>query len=157
MALSLDASVRARIAEAFQPLLATMLDLNLTLKQAHWNIRGSGFRSLHLHLDEIFETTQEFSDEIAERMVALDYPADGRAASVCKWTHLEAMPSGFVPVPAAARYVIAALDSTISALRQAQAAVADLDMPSEDLIIGMVRDLEKQRWMMHAEIDERAE
>ena len=46
-------------------------------KQLHWNITGEGFRSLHLYLDDVVDIAREASDEIAERMRALQVVPNG--------------------------------------------------------------------------------
>ena len=43
------------VAAALQQALVDLTALSLQGKQAHWNIEGPGFRSLHLHLDEIID------------------------------------------------------------------------------------------------------
>ncbi len=62
MALALNESARQSVAEHLQPVLTKLLDLNLSVKHAHWNVRGSGFRSLHLQLDELSSLLGEFTD-----------------------------------------------------------------------------------------------
>lgn len=151
--IGLDAGNRQRAAAALQELLVGVIDLTLTLKQAHWNIRGSGFRELHLHLDEIVDMTRGFSDEIAERIVALDIPADGRVSAVAEDSGLDAFPSGFVGVQDAVGLLVGLMDAVIARGRQAQASLGKFDAVSEDLVIGGLRDLEKQRWMLSASID----
>ncbi len=154
MALVLSESVRRSIANELQPLLSRVLDLTLTLKHAHWNIRGGGFRPLHLHLDEIVEMTREFSDEIAERIVALDAPADGRTATIANESGLDPISGGFIGCQDAIAHLVESFDQTIALARDAQSALAEIDAVTEDLVIEVLRGLAKQRWMLAAEIDE---
>ena len=56
-----------RTTELLQNNLVNLIDLTLSLKQAHWNVTGANFRSVHLQLDEIIDTVRNASDEIAER------------------------------------------------------------------------------------------
>lgn len=51
--------------------LATSIDLKTQIKQAHWNVKGSDFYSLHLLFDEIATEVEEFIDLIAERITTL--------------------------------------------------------------------------------------
>ena len=39
--------------EALQATLVDLVDLSLVAKQAHWNVVGRNFRSVHLQLDEV--------------------------------------------------------------------------------------------------------
>ena len=51
--------------------LADVLDLGLQAKQAHWNVKGPNFISLHELFDKVAEEMEGFADELAERAVAL--------------------------------------------------------------------------------------
>src|SRR4051794_9428615 len=53
-----------------------MVDLQLQAKQAHWNVVWRGFRSLHVHLDDLVDVARAAANTFAERMRALgSYPA----------------------------------------------------------------------------------
>ncbi|MFJ6120357.1 ferritin-like domain-containing protein [Streptomyces sp. NPDC092129] len=50
-------------------------------KQAHWNVYGPRFRSVHLQLDEVVATTRGYADRIAERAAGNQRkPTAGRRA-----------------------------------------------------------------------------
>jgi hypothetical protein len=53
--LPIDAHDREVVAE-LQSMLVELIDLALMGKQAHWNVEGPHFRSLHLELDELVDT-----------------------------------------------------------------------------------------------------
>ena len=73
------------VAAALQQALVDLTDLSLQGKQAHWNIEGPGFRSLHLHLDEIIDEVRLAADDVAERMAAIEVAPDGRASQQPRW------------------------------------------------------------------------
>ena len=56
-----------------QAVLVDLLELQNQAKQAHWNLVGPHFRSIHLELDEVVDTAREHADTIAERMRCLLY------------------------------------------------------------------------------------
>jgi starvation-inducible DNA-binding protein len=64
--------------DALQSTLVDLLGLSLIGKQAHWNIVGPRFRSIHLQLDEVVGTARSYADTVAERAAALGLPPDGR-------------------------------------------------------------------------------
>jgi starvation-inducible DNA-binding protein len=72
--------------DTLQGALIDLIDLAMAAKQAHWNVCGPGFRSLHLHLDEIASVVRDLADDMAERAVALGASPDGRPASVAAHT-----------------------------------------------------------------------
>jgi starvation-inducible DNA-binding protein len=73
-------------AQRLQQVLADLLELGMQAKQAHWNVAGPGFRSMHLALDELAGTASGATDTIAERLRAVGGRPDGRAASVAEQT-----------------------------------------------------------------------
>lgn len=131
--------------------LVDLVDLALVLKQAHWNVLGKNFRSVHLQLDEILVDVRSGSDEVAERIVALGAPADGRASTVAAESNVEPYPSDFQSVPSTVTHVADAISKTIDGLRASIGKLGDLDPISEDMCIGISAALEKHLWMVQAQ------
>ena len=65
--------------------LASAIDLQLRLKQAHWNVQGPYFMGLRELFDNIEEVVEGYVDRIAQRMVQLGGTAEGtvRVATPC--------------------------------------------------------------------------
>lgn len=61
--------------------LADALALRMSMKQAHWNVKGPNFISLHEMFDQMHTRVTGFVDEIAERAVTLGGVVDGTAAA----------------------------------------------------------------------------
>lgn len=139
------------VTEQLQQDLVVLIDLSLVLKQAHWNVVGKNFRTIHLQLDEILVTAREGTDEIAERIVMLGFSPDGRAKTVAKESPLKEYATGFIGVEDTVQAVADALQTTISVLRESVAALDDLDLVSQDLVIGITGQLEKHLWMVQAQ------
>src|SRR6266446_3608269 len=57
--------------------LADIVDLQMQLKQAHWNVKGPHFIGLHELFDKIAEEVESYVDLIAERTVQLGGVAQG--------------------------------------------------------------------------------
>ena len=72
--------------------LAGAIDLALQSKQAHWNVKGPKFASLHLLFDEVTECVDEIMDEFAERAVQLGGRACGTLQVVARESHLGVYP-----------------------------------------------------------------
>jgi len=137
--------------EILQASLSNLIDLALQGKQAHWNLTGPNFRSLHLHLDEIIDEARLASDEVAERIVALGISADGRAAKVAEESRLQAFPDGFQTVEATISVYADRMATVITGLRRGIESLGELDPISEDMLIGISGGLEKQMWMLQAQ------
>src|SRR5581483_9893310 len=57
--------------------LASGVDLQTQMKQAHWNVKGPNFIALHKLFDEVDEAVESYVDLIAERVVQLGGIAEG--------------------------------------------------------------------------------
>jgi starvation-inducible DNA-binding protein len=147
----LQAEATDKVSTTLQHNLANMVDLALLLKQAHWNVVGTNFRSLHLQLDEIIETVRSASDEIAERISALGIAPDGRSGTISQESDLVSYPPQFVSVQETVERTADAVKVTIDGLRAAIDRLSDLDPISEDLLIGIAGPMEKHLWMLQAQ------
>ncbi len=141
----------SKTAEHLQQCLCDLVDLSLQLKQAHWNVVGPNFRSVHLQLDEILIDVRNGVDEVAERIVSIGAPADGRAASVAENTRLSAYPAGLQKVAETVSLVADRMHNTVQGLRSAIEPLGDLDPVSEDLLIATSAALEKHLWMLQSQ------
>src|SRR5580698_10504316 len=57
--------------------LASAVDLQMQMKQAHWNVKGPSFIGLHELFDKVDESVENYVDMIAERIVQLGGIAEG--------------------------------------------------------------------------------
>ncbi|MEO9593331.1 DNA starvation/stationary phase protection protein Dps [Rhodopirellula bahusiensis] len=141
----------SEVTAILQENLTNLIDLALLMKQAHWNVVGPNFRSIHLQLDEIIETVRAGSDEVAERIVTLGVSADGRVSTVDADSKVETYPAGFVKVSETISRVADAVKQVIDSLRSAIERLGDLDAISEDMLIAISGELEKHLWMLQAQ------
>ena len=73
--------------------LANALDLKLQAKQAHWNIKGPNFISLHELFDKVAGEVDGYADMLAERVVQLGGFAKGTLQDINEATGLDQYPS----------------------------------------------------------------
>jgi starvation-inducible DNA-binding protein len=147
---SLSADAQKPVVEELQSALTELLDISLAGKQAHWNVIGPHFRSVHLQLDELVTTARAHADLIAERVVALGGNPNGNPESVVADRSNPAMPAGYLTDADAVHTVVDRLGRSIGRIRQAMHVAEENDPPSQDLLNAVVLDLEKQSWMFQA-------
>src|SRR5205809_5872702 len=70
-------SARAELVALINQRLADAIDLQMQLKQAHWNVKGPHFIGLHELFDKIAEDVESYVDLTAERIVQLGGIAQG--------------------------------------------------------------------------------
>src|ERR1022692_3569726 len=68
--------------------LASAVDLQLQMKQAHWNVKGPSFIGLHELFDKVAEAVESYVDMIAERIVQLGGTAEGTVRMAASRTRL---------------------------------------------------------------------
>lgn len=132
--------------------LIDLIDLSLQGKQAHWNVIGPRFRSVHEALDELVDTTRGFADTVAERVVTLGEPALGLASHVDKQTKLDPFPSAFVGDDDTVEQIVERLKQVTGRVRERIELTSERDPASEDLLIEILRSLEEKMWMFHAQV-----
>ncbi|MDX5567388.1 DNA starvation/stationary phase protection protein [Streptomyces sp. ID05-04B] len=137
--------------DALQGTLVDLLGLSLIGKQAHWNIVGPRFRSIHLQLDEVVTAARAYADTVAERAAALGLPPDGRPETIASAFTLPSPKDGWVRDEDVVQVIAESLGAAVTRLRERIAATEEADPVTQDLLIGITADLEKQRWMFEAE------
>ncbi|MEV6009449.1 DNA starvation/stationary phase protection protein [Streptomyces sp. NPDC051976] len=142
---------RKTTGDALQGALVDLIDLSLLAKQVHWNVIGPRFRSIHLQLDEVVDTARLHSDTVAERASAIGVTPDGRPGTVASTSGIDTVTDGWVKDTEVVEIMVAALDATITRMRERIGATEQPDPVSQDIIIGITADLEKFHWMFQAE------
>jgi len=134
-----------------QATLVDLIDLSLIAKQAHWNVVGSNFRSAHLQLDELVTAARQYTDDVAERANAIGVSPNGQARTVVKSSGIPRYPDNWLSVEATVDAIVAALGELIKRLRKRIDETDKSDLVTQDLLIGIAAELEKQHWMWQAQ------
>ena len=138
--------VRNTVGQALQGSLIDLIDLSLIAKQAHWNVTGRTFKSVHEQLDELTTAVRTAADSVAERAVMIGVNPDGRVQTVAHETSLPALEPGWLPEDKVISAIVHALAGTISRFRERIDAV-EPDQVTQDLLISITAQLEEQHWM----------
>lgn len=140
------------VVKDLQATLVELVDLSLLGKQAHWNVVGSHFRSVHLELDEIVEFARLSSDRVAERLATIGVAPDGRAETVSTTSELPPFPDGFVAATETVQRVSAVMDTVALRMKERIVRIGDKDAVSQDILIGTTDELEKAAWMLRSQL-----
>ena len=137
-------------APLLQQTLVELIELSLQAKQAHWNVVGPTFKPIHEFLDEMTDQYRGWYDDVAERLAAIGVAPDGRSATVVAARTFEPLPAGSLD----GSKLMALFDERATAialhLRERAGQVGDADLATQDLLIEILRGVEKQRWMLRA-------
>lgn len=149
----LSPEVREQTVALLNQQLADVFDLYSQAKQAHWNVKGAQFHSLHELFDELAAQLAGYVDDIAERATALGGLALGTVRLSAAGSRLP-------------EYALDVTDSlpTVDVLAERYAALAAHmreaiaiaerhgDADTADLITEVSRGLDKALWRLEAHL-----
>lgn len=131
--------------------LADAVDLQLQMKQAHWNVKGPNFIGLHELFDKVYEGIGEYVDLIAERIVQLGGIAEGTARVAAKRSRLTEYPLELADGAAHVEAVARALSTFGHDARNTINEADDLDdADTADLFTEVSRGIDKWLWLVEA-------
>jgi starvation-inducible DNA-binding protein len=137
--------------QVLQAVLTDSIDLYNSTRQAHWNVKGPQFRSLHLMFEEFYTTLQADIDEVAERLVQLGGTATGTSQSVASGTRLAPYP---VDIRQGTDHLAALLDRYCACAKAVREGIDTTDEAGDadtaDLLTNVSQNLDKAVWMMEA-------
>jgi starvation-inducible DNA-binding protein len=131
--------------------LADSIDLYNATRQAHWNVKGPKFHSLHELFEQFYNQLQTSSDDLAERVVQLGGTALGTTQVLAEKTRLPPYPTDLY----AGEDHIKALAERYAQVGKALRAGIDEtdeagDADTADLLTEQSRAIDKSLWMIEA-------
>ncbi len=142
---------RDAVGTVLQATLVDLVDLSLIGKQAHWNVIGKNFRSVHLQLDELVVSARNAADQVAERAAALGVTPNGTAKTIAASSGVPAIESGWLKEDQVVTAITSSLGALITRMRSRIDETDKPDLVTQDLLIGITQDLEQAHWMWQAQ------
>jgi starvation-inducible DNA-binding protein len=131
--------------------LASAVDLQTQMKQAHWNVKGPSFIGLHQLFDQVDEAVESYVDMIAERIVQLGGIAQGTARVAAARSRLEEYPLTIADGLAHVEAVAKALSTFGEEARRTINEAGELDdAGTADLFTEISRGIDKWLWFVEA-------
>ena len=143
----------AKVIALLQDRLNSLNDLALTLKHVHWNVTGPNFIAVHTMLDPQVDAVRAMVDETAERIAALGASPVGTPGALVAqrdWDDYSIGRAGTLEHLGALDVVYAGI---IEAHRRAIDATEDLDLVTQDMLIGHSGQLEQFHWFVRAHLE----
>ena len=151
--IDLSAKTRAKVIELLNARLADAIDLQLQVRQAHWNVKGPSFIALHELFDRIAGEIGGQVDDLAERITALGGVAEGTVQAISGRSKLDAYPLDISDGRAHVDALAAALARFGKSVRKAiddSGKAGDAD--TSDLFTGISRSADKNLWLLEAHL-----
>jgi starvation-inducible DNA-binding protein len=144
----------SKVTNVLGGILADEFLLYLKTRNAHWNIEGSDFHSMHKYFEGQYEQLDAIMDDVAERIRSLGHYAPATMKAYLELTHLTEQTrkkndsGGFI------KELLGDHESIIIRLRENINHLAnDLkDAGTSDFITGLMETHEKIAWMLRAHL-----
>jgi starvation-inducible DNA-binding protein len=147
------ANARKSVSALLNARLADLIDLQLALKHAHWNVKGPNFIALHEMFDAMTDSYDAHVDDMAERITALGGTAMGSVQAVEKATSLAPFPAdvfdGMKLVEALAERTAALAKSVRKGIEETDEAG---DVDAADILTALSRQLDKNLWFLESHL-----
>jgi starvation-inducible DNA-binding protein len=143
-----------KVAGLLQDRLNSLNDLALTLKHVHWNVVGPNFIAVHTMLDPQVDAVRAMADETAERIATLGGSPCGTPGALVKQRSWDDYSIG----RAGAIEHLGALDVVFGGIIEGHRAAIDttdeLDLVTQDMLIGQAGQLEQFHWFIRAHLEQ---
>lgn len=149
----LSADKAAQVVELLQNRLSEYNDLQLTLKHVHWNVVGANFIGVHEMIDPQVDLVRLYADAVAERIAALGGSPIGTVGAIVANRALEEYPLQRNTALAHLAALDKVYDVVVADNRATIEALDDLDLVTQDLVIGQTGELEKFQWFVRAHLE----
>ena len=135
---------------ALQRTLTELQQLQLQLKQSHWNVSGTLFYPLHLLFQEHYNGVSKDADMVAQRLLAIGSSSDGRATTIVQTSAIPEMPGGFLDDAQLIVWWTNTYKVVGDELRQAIRDTNEPDPTSSNLLQSVEQAIDEYQWFFRA-------
>jgi len=147
----IPAQTRLEVCGLLSQRLADAVDLQMQMKQAHWNVKGPHFIGLHELFDQVDEAVESYVDLMAERIVQLGGVAEGTVRVAAARSRLEEYPLDIADGSAHVEAVARALSTFGHDARNSIDEASGLgDADTSDIFTEISRGIDKWLWFVEA-------
>lgn len=145
---------RKKVAVQLAKLLADEFVLYTKTRNAHWNVEGPDFHTMHVFFEGQYGDLDELMDSVAERMRKIGHYAPGTLKQMLQLTHLTEETERANTSAGFLKELLADHESIIEFLRGNINAFANdyHDLGTSDFITGLMETHEGMAWMIRAHL-----
>ncbi|MFD2938272.1 Dps family protein [Spirosoma flavum] len=145
---------RAVVAHQLAKLLADEFVLYTKTLNAHWNLEGMDFHSVHLYFEDLYNQSAGIVDDVAERIRQLGHYAPATLKNFLQLTHLTEQDEDGNDSRSLIKKLLSDHESIIEFIRGNidEFQEAHKDAGTSDYITGLMEKHEKIAWMLRAHL-----
>ncbi|ADB40307.1 Dps family protein [Spirosoma linguale] len=145
---------REVVAHELAKLLADEFVLYTKTLNAHWNLEGIDFHSVHVYFEDLYNESAAFVDAVAERIRQLGHYAPATLKNFLQLTHLTEQDEDGNDSRSLIKKLLADHESIIEFIRSTIDEFADAhkDAGTSDFVTGLMEKHEKTAWMLRAHL-----
>jgi len=142
------------VAAALSKLLADEFVLYTKTRNAHWNVEGPDFHSMHIFFEQQYEALDETMDSVAERIRQLGHFAPATLKSFLSLTHLTEVSREKNDSHGFLKELVVDHENIIIYIRENINRFANEygDLGTSDFVTGLMEEHEKMAWMLRAHL-----
>ncbi|MFD2571967.1 Dps family protein [Spirosoma soli] len=152
--IGISAENRDVVAHELAKLLADEFVLYTKTLNAHWNLEGIDFHSVHVYFEDLYNQSAEIVDNVAERIRQLGHYAPATLKNFLQLTHLTEQDKDGNDSRSLIKKLLSDHESVIEFIRGNinEFANAHKDAGTSDFITGLLEKHEKIAWMLRAHL-----
>ena len=145
---------RKAVSDQLAKLLADEFVLYTKTRNAHWNVEGTDFHSMHLFFESQYEQLDDFMDSVAERIRTIGHYAPATLQSFLGLTHLTEKTRDKNDSLSFIKELLEDHESIIEFIRGNIEPFASKyhDYGTSDFITGLMEEHEKMAWMLRSHL-----
>lgn len=143
-----------QVADALNKLLSDEHVLYIKTRNAHWNVEGPDFASVHKFFEGQYDELEGIIDTVAERIRSIGHYAEGSMTEYLKLTQLSEESRKGNDSLSYIKDLLSDHEAVIIELRENITRFAEElhDLGTSDFITGLMEAHEKMAWMLRAHL-----
>jgi len=141
-----EADKRRPVTDHLQATVVELLELFHESKQSHWNLRGPLYLPLHEKLQENADAYRKYADILAERVLQVGNPVDGRVGVIAATANLGDFPGGYLTDKQVLILMTERITTVARRVRQRIDHMSKVDEVTSNQLQELSYELDKQVW-----------
>ena len=147
-----EADKRKPITDDLQATVVELLELFHDSKQSHWNLRGPLYLPIHEKLQENADDYRKYADLLAERILQVGNPVDGRTGVVVATANLGEFPGGYLSDKQVLILMTERITTVAKRVRQRIEHLSKVDEVTSNKLQDLSYELDKHVWQFRVQM-----